>query len=106
MPGNYQPLQLDHVATKGLSPAKSHWALPLDEAPYHAYPIISANVFTFGGLKIDPRARVLDRDGEPIAGLYAAGEIVGSYYGNYTGATSVLKGLVFGRIAGADAAAK
>ncbi len=105
-PGDYRPLQLDHVATRGLAPAKSHWALPLDEAPYHAYPIISANVFTFGGLKVDPKARVLDRDGEPIAGLYAAGEIIGTYYGNYTGATSVLKGLVFGRIAGADAAAK
>ena len=43
-------------------------------------------------------------DGEPIRGLYAAGEILGTYYGNYTGATSVLKGLVFGRLAGMDAA--
>ena len=34
----------------------------------------------------------------------AAGEIIGSFWGNYTGATSVLKGLVFGKIAGADAA--
>ena len=63
-------------------------------------------MFTFGGLKVDSKARVLDRDGEPIAGLYAAGEIIGTYYGNYTGATSVLKGLVFGKIAGADAAAR
>jgi tricarballylate dehydrogenase len=106
VPGNYKPLELDHVATKNLAPAKSHWALPIDAAPFHAYPIISANVFTFGGLKINPKACVLDRDGEPIPGLYAAGEIVGSYYGNYTGATSVLKGMVFGRIAGADAATK
>jgi tricarballylate dehydrogenase len=105
VPGDYRPLQLDHVATRALTPCKSHWALPIDEAPFHAYPIISSNVFTFGGLKVDPQARVLDRDGEPIAGLYAAGETIGLYYGNYTGATSVLKGLVFGRIAGADAAA-
>lgn len=105
VPGDYKPLQLDNVATSGLTPSKSHWALPIDEAPFHAYPIISSNVFTFGGVKVDPRARVLDRDGEPIAGLYAAGETIGLYYGNYTGATSVLKGLVFGRIAGADAAA-
>ena len=49
-------------------------------------------------------ARVLDRDGAPIPGLYAAGEIIGLYYGTYTGATSVLKGMVFGRIAGRDAA--
>jgi tricarballylate dehydrogenase len=37
-------------------------------------------------------------------GLYAVGETQGLYYGNYTGATSVLKGLVFGRLAGYDAA--
>jgi tricarballylate dehydrogenase len=104
VPGNYRPLELDGVATRGVEPAKSNWALPIDEAPFHAYPIISANVFTFGGVKVDPKARVLDRDGEPIPGLYAAGETIGLYYGNYTGATSVLKGLVFGRIAGADAA--
>jgi tricarballylate dehydrogenase len=104
VPGNCRPLELDGVATKGVEPPKSNWALPIDEAPFHAYPIISANVFTFGGVKVDPKARVLDRDGEPIPGLYAAGETIGLYYGNYTGATSVLKGLVFGRIAGADAA--
>ena len=104
--GDWKPLVLDGLATRGLAIAKSNWALPIDEAPYHAYPVISSNVFTFGGVKVDPRARVLDRDGEPIAGLYAAGEVIGMYYGNYTGATSVLKGLVFGRIAGADAAAQ
>ena len=104
VPGDYTPLQLDGLATRGLVPVKSNWALPLDESPYHAYPIISCNNFTFGGIKIDTKARVLDRDGEPIGGLYAAGEVVGMYYGNCTGATSVLKGLVFGRIAGMDAA--
>jgi tricarballylate dehydrogenase len=100
---DWRPLELDHVGTTGITPPKSHWACPLDEAPFHAYPIQSANVFTFGGLKTDPAARVLDADGEPIGGLYAAGEIVGLYYGTYTGATSVLKGLVFGRIAGQQA---
>jgi tricarballylate dehydrogenase len=106
VPGDWKPLQLDGLATRGLVPPKSNWALPLDEAPYHAYPVISSNVFTFGGVKVDPRARVLDRDGVAIEGLYAAGEVIGMFYGNYTGATSVLKGLVFGRIAGADAAAR
>lgn len=103
---DWQPLQLDGVRTEGLHPPKSNWACPLTEGPFHAYPIISSNVFTFGGLKVDTEARVLDGDGDPIEGLYAAGETVGLYYGNYTGATSVLKGLVFGRIAGADAAAR
>jgi tricarballylate dehydrogenase len=104
VPGEWRPLELDAVATRGLNPPKSNWATPLVEAPFHAYPIISANVFTFGGLKVDTRARVLDGDGNPIAGLYATGEIIGTYYGNYTGATSVLKGMVFGKIAGEDVA--
>jgi tricarballylate dehydrogenase len=103
--GEWKPLVLDGLATQGLAPPKSNWATPLTEGPYHAYPIISSNVFTFGGLKIDASARVLDGDGEPIPGLFAAGETAGLYYRNYTGATSVLKGLVFGRIAGACAAA-
>jgi len=105
-PGDYHPLELDGVATEGLYPPKSNWALPIDRAPFHAYPIISANVFTFGGVKVDSAGRILNADGEPILGLYAAGEIIGTYYGTYTGATSVLKGLVFGRLAGADAAGR
>jgi tricarballylate dehydrogenase len=104
VPGEYRPLELDHLATSGLRPPKSNWALPIDEPPFHAYPIISANVFTFGGLKIDAEARVLNGDGEVIVGLYAAGEIIGTFYRHYPGATSVLKGLVFGRLAGTDAA--
>jgi tricarballylate dehydrogenase len=105
VPGEYRPLELDGVATTGLTPPKSNWALPIDQAPYHAYPIISANVFTFGGLKVDTDGCVLNSDGNPIPGLYAAGEIIGVYYRNYTGATSVLKGLVLGRLAGRHAAA-
>ena len=49
-------------------------------------------------------ARVLNQQGDAIPGLYAVGETQGLYYGSYTGATSVLKGLVFGRLAGYDAA--
>jgi tricarballylate dehydrogenase len=102
--GSSRPLELDGVATQGLNPPKSNWATPIDEGPYHAYPIISSNVFTFGGLKVDGKARVVNRDGDVIPGLFAAGETVGMYYGTYTGATSVLKGMVFGRFAGSTAA--
>ncbi|MBL6082136.1 FAD-dependent oxidoreductase [Belnapia sp. T18] len=104
VPGDWRPLEADGLATQGLDPPKSNWAMPIDEPPFHAYPIISANVFTFGGVKVDSDARVLDGDGAPIEGLYAAGEIIGTYYRTYTGATSVLKGLVFGRLAGRHAA--
>lgn len=97
--GTYDPLTVDGLATIGLMPPKSNWSQPLDRGPYMAYPIISANVFTFGGLKVNPVGQVLDTDGEVMPNLYAAGEVIGMYYTNYTGATSVLKGLVFGRLA-------
>ena len=104
MAGTFKALELDHLATNGLNPPKSNWARVLDKPPFQAYPIISSNVLTFGGLKVNTRAQVLDQDGVPMRGLYAAGEVVGLYYKTYTGATSVLKGAVFGRLAGVDAA--
>lgn len=101
----FRPLEVDGTATDAaLHPGKSNWAYPLDRPPFAAYPIVSSNVFTFGGLKVDAYARVLDLASDPIDGLYAAGETIGLYYQTYTGATSVLKGLVFGRAAGAHAA--
>ena len=101
----FQPLATDGLATRdGYAPRKSNWARRIAEAPYSAFPIMCGNCFTFGGLKVDTSARVLDTDGSVIPGLYAAGETMGLYYGTYTGATSVLRGAVFGRIAGLDAA--
>ncbi|MFC5753663.1 FAD-dependent oxidoreductase [Actinomadura rugatobispora] len=102
--GEFRPLEPDGLATAGLVPPKSNWARPIATGPFHAYPIIASNVFTFGGLKTGDRAEVLDGDGVPITGLYAAGELTGLYYTNYTGSTSVLRGAVFGRIAGTEAA--
>lgn len=102
--GSFSPLALDGLATAALDPRKSNWARPLDRPPYLAYPITCANCFTFGGIKVNQEAQVLDVDGVPIAGLYAAGEVIGLYYGDYTGATSVLRGAVFGRAAGRHAA--
>lgn len=102
--GEFRPLELDGLATQGVVPRKSNWAVPLDHAPFHAYPVMSANVFTYGGLKADSLGRVIDHDGAPIPGLYAVGEMTGLYYGGYTGSTSVLRGMVFGRLAGAHAA--
>ena len=102
----FSPLALDGLRTRGLVPAKSNWARPIDKGPFRAYPIISSIVFTFGGLKVNVDAQVVDMEGRAIPGLYAAGETMGLYYGNYTGATSVLKGAVFGRLSGLAAAAR
>ena len=101
----FDALRIDGLATRGLEPRKSNWSRPLTRAPFRAWPIIAANCFTFGGLKIDARARVLNTAGDPIPGLYAAGETVGLYYRVYPGATSVLRGAVTGRFAGRDTAA-
>ena len=103
-PGNFDPKILDGLATENLTPRKSNYAVALDTPPFHAYPMISSNTFTFGGLKVNTSAQVVSQSGEVMPGLYAAGETVGIYYGRYPGATSVLRGAVFGRRAGEHAA--
>ena len=102
--GTFNPETMDGLATVGLTPPKSNYAVPLDTAPFHAYPITSANTFTFGGLKVNTNAQVVTQAGEALPGLYAAGETAGIYYGRYPGATSVLRGAVLGRRAGEHAA--
>ncbi len=99
----FDPLKPDGLRTNGLIENKSNWSRPITIAPFRAWPIICSNCFTFGGLKIDEYARVLNTEGDHIQGLYAAGEVAGIYYRTYTGATSVMRGAVTGRLAGADA---
>lgn len=102
--GEFTPFALDHRSTTGLPLPKSHWSRPIDEAPFYAYPIIPTNCFTFGGLKVNVDAQVMDQDGKVMQGLYAAGETMGIYHQVYNGSTSVLRGLVFGRRAAQHAA--
>ena len=103
--GTFDPLTLDGLATQGLVVNKTNWARPLDRPPYLAYPVTGGITFTFGGLKSNPKAEVIHSTGRAIPGLYVAGEPMGElYYYNYMGATSVLRGAVFGRIAGREAA--
>jgi len=104
-PGEFDPARLDGKRTDGVEPSKSNWALPLDTPPFAGYAVTCGITFTFGGLRIDREARVLDRDGRPIPGLYAAGELVGGlFWGNYAGGSGLMAGSVFGRIAGRNAA--
>lgn len=104
--GEFVALKPDGLATRGLEPVKSNWARPIDQGPYLAYPIIAGICFTYGGIKTNSSAQVIDADGRVVPGLYAAGEVTGLYYQVYTGATSVLRGAVFGKIAGQHAAAQ
>src|SRR5437868_14248188 len=102
----FNPNIKDGRATTGLAIEKSNWANPLEKPPYVAYAVTCGITFTFGGLKIDTTAHVLDIADRPIAGLYAAGELVGGlFYFNYPGSSGLMAGSVFGRIAGREAAA-
>ena len=84
---------------------KSNWANTIDEPPFEVYGVTCGITFTFGGLRINPRAQVIDTDGHIIPGLHAAGELVGGlFYHNYPSAAGLTSGAVFGRIAGATAA--
>ena len=104
-PGAFDLDRLDGKHTEGLTPAKSNLAMRLEEPPFVAIPVTGGITFTFGGLKVDSAARVIDVADRPIAGLYAAGEPMGEiFYHNYPGASSVIRGAVFGRIAGREAA--
>jgi 3-oxosteroid 1-dehydrogenase len=79
---------------------------PLDTPPYYAVKVHSGALGTKGGPRTDGDARVLDLDGQPIAGLYAAGNVMGSVMGmTYGGAGGTLgPGMVFGFLAGRHAA--
>jgi tricarballylate dehydrogenase len=101
----FNPNIHDGLRTTGLLIDKSNWAQRLDTPPYEAYGVTTGITFTFGGLKITTDAAVEDTTGRPIPGLYAAGEIAGGlHYHNYASGTGLMAGLVFGRIAGRNAA--
>jgi tricarballylate dehydrogenase len=103
----FNPNIKDGRCTVGLAVPKSNWALTIEEPPFEAYAVTCGLTFTFGGVKIDTAARVMDTDGLPIPGLYAAGEMVGGiFYFNYPGGTGLTNGAVFGRIAGSGAGAR
>jgi tricarballylate dehydrogenase len=104
-PAKFDATRCDGLAAAaGLDPPKSNWARAIAEPPFLAYPLIGAVAYTFGGLATDDRAQVL-KGGRPIPGLFAAGEITGHFHGTAPNAVSVLRALVFGRIAGIEAVA-
>ena len=104
-PGEYDPMTLDGKKTVGVTPPKSNWALTIEQAPFFALPVTGGVTFTFGGLRTDTSSRVLDDMGDPIDGLFAAGEIQGDFfYFNYPSGSSLVRCSVYGRIAGANAA--
>jgi len=105
-PGTLNLTALDDCRTEGLTPEKTHWAQRLDTPPYWAYPLRPGITFTYLGLKVDTRTRVLMSDGQPAANVYAAGEVMAGniLVKGYLAGFGMTIGAVFGRIAGEEAA--
>jgi tricarballylate dehydrogenase len=102
---DWNPNVLDGRATTGLTINKTNWAQTIDKPPFVAFEVTCGITFTFGGLRVDDTSRVLDDEGNPIPGLFAAGELVGGlFYFNYPGGSGLTAGSVFGRTAGREAA--
>ena len=106
-PGSFDHESLDDCRTEGLSPEKTHWAQTIDTPPFWGYPLRPGITFTYLGVKVDERARVVMGGGSPAANIFAAGEIMaGNILGQgYVGGVGMTIGTVFGQIAGSEAAA-
>jgi tricarballylate dehydrogenase len=96
---------LDDCATAGLTPAKTHWARPIDTPPFYGYALRPGVTFTYLGVKVNEQAAV-HFGGRASANLFAAGEIMaGNVLGKgYTAGVGMSIGTAFGRIAGTQAA--
>ncbi|MEO3388789.1 FAD-dependent oxidoreductase [Mesorhizobium sp. CAU 1741] len=79
--------------------------LPISKSPFHAVICRAGTTHFNGGLTVDTAMNVRDVYGNPIAGLYAAGEVTGGFHGaGYMSGTFVGMALIFGRVAGRSAA--
>jgi tricarballylate dehydrogenase len=103
--GTFDHAVLDDCHTEGLTPPKTHWALPIDTPPYRGYTLKPGVTFTYLGLKSDAGAGVYF-GGRRSDNLFAAGEVMaGNVLGKgYTAGVGMTIGTVFGRLAGASAA--
>jgi len=103
--GTFDHTALDDCHTEGVLPAKTHWARPLDTAPFYGYALKPGITFTYLGLKANDRAAV-HFGGQPSDNLFVAGEMMaGNVLGKgYTAGVGMSIGTAFGRIAGTQAA--
>ncbi len=84
---------------------RSSFARSLETPPYYAVEVGPAVHHTMGGIQIDADARVINQEGEPIPGFFAAGENTGGIHGtNRLGGNALADIITFGRIAGRNAA--
>ena len=98
-----------HQARRQMHSRDQSGEVELGPVPGHAavlrLPVTCGITFTFGGVGITGKCEVKDTSGNVISGLFAAGEITGgSFFNNYPGGSGLMKGAVFGRLAGTHAA--
>jgi tricarballylate dehydrogenase len=103
--GTFDHTALDNCHTQGIAPAKTHWARPIDTAPFYAYALRPGVTFTYLGLKTDDTAAVrfgnVPSDNLFVAGEMMAGNVLGK---GYTAGVGMSIGTAFGRIAGTQSA--
>jgi len=104
--GTFTPMKPDDCRTEGLVPPKSHWARRIEVPPFIGHPLAPGITFTFLGVKVNDKARVIMADGKPSANMFASGEIMaGNILGQgYLAGFGMTIGTVFGRLAGEGAA--
>ena len=87
--GTFDHAVLDDCHTEGLTPAKTHWARPIDTPPFYAYALRPGITFTYLGLKVNEHAAV-HFGGKPSPNLFVAGEMMaGNVLGKgYTAASA------------------
>jgi tricarballylate dehydrogenase len=105
-PGTFDHTRLDDCVTAGLAPPKTHWARRLDQPPFAGYPLRPGITFTYLGVVVDGKARMIMADDVPAHNMFAAGEIMaGNVLGKgYLAGIGMTIGTVFGRVAGTEAA--
>jgi tricarballylate dehydrogenase len=97
---------LDGLSSRGLRPPKTNWAVPIDSPPFYGLPLRPGITFTYMGVTIDDRSRVVEQTGRPFTNVFAAGEIIS---GNiltkgYLAGFGLTIGSVSGKSAGEEAA--
>ncbi|TXS91975.1 FAD-binding protein [Parahaliea maris] len=84
---------------------RKHMPLPLAKAPFYAVRLQSWQLVTFAGIAVNDKLEVIRRDGQPVPGLYAAGEVIGAgatMGRSYCGGMQVTPAITFGRMLGQD----
>ena len=97
----------DHFAETGRDYAFDRPASTMrafDDGPYYAVPLRQTVLNTQGGPRRNSRAEVLNTDGEAIKNLYSAGELGGINANQYQGGNNLAECLIWGKIAGENAA--